>query len=65
MRQHGYSRRRTWRKLHIGVDQATHEFVAVVVSTNNFKDSQILPDLLAQVEDEVSPDFSSPLSIKA
>lgn len=54
VRQHGWSRRRTWRKLHFGVDEATHEFVAVVVSTNSFKDSQILPDLLEQVEDEIS-----------
>lgn len=54
VRQHGYSRRRTWRKLHLGVDQATLEFVAVVVSTNSFKDSQILPDLLEQVEDKIS-----------
>jgi IS5 family transposase len=54
VRQHGWSRRRTWRKLHLGVDQATHEFVAVVVSTNSFKDSQLLPDLLEQVEDEIS-----------
>jgi IS5 family transposase len=53
VRQHGYSRRRTWRKLHIGVDEATLEFVAVVVSTNSFKDSQILPDLLEQVADEL------------
>lgn len=54
VRQHGWSRRRTWRKLHIGVDEATREFVAVVVSTNSFKDSQVLPDLLEQVEDEIS-----------
>jgi len=54
VRQHGYSRRRTWRKLHLAVDQATHEFVAVVVSTNDFKDSQLLPDLLEQVGDEMS-----------
>lgn len=54
VRQHGWSRRRTWRKLHVGVDEATHEFVAVVVSTNSFKDSQLLPDLLEQVEDEIS-----------
>lgn len=53
VRQHGYSRRRTWRKLHLGVDEATGEFVAVVVTTNDFKDSQLLPALLAQVEDEV------------
>jgi IS5 family transposase len=54
VRQHGYTRRRTWRKLHIGVDEATREFVAVVISTNSFKDSQILPDLLEQVEDEIT-----------
>jgi IS5 family transposase len=53
VRQHGYTRRRTWRKLHLGVDEASGEFVAVVVSTNDFKDSQILPDLLEQVEDEI------------
>jgi IS5 family transposase len=54
VRQHGWSRRRTWRKLHLGVDQATGEFVAAVVSTNSFKDSQILPDLLEQVEGKIS-----------
>jgi IS5 family transposase len=54
VRQHGYSRRRTWRKLHLGVDEATHEFVAVVVTTNDFKDSQLLEDLLEQVEGELS-----------
>lgn len=53
VRQHGYTKRRTWRKLHLGVDEATMEFVAVVVSTNSFKDSQLLPDLLEQVEDEI------------
>ncbi len=54
VRQHGWSRRRTWRKLHIGVDQATHELVAALVSTNSVKDSQVLPDLLEQVEDKMS-----------
>ncbi|MFN2454944.1 MAG: IS5 family transposase [Pyrinomonadaceae bacterium] len=53
VRQHGYTKRRTWRKLHFGVDEATHEFVAVMVSTNDFKDSQLLPDLLEQVESEI------------
>jgi IS5 family transposase len=54
VRQHGWSRRRTWRKLHVGVDEATHQLVAAVVSTNSFKDSQLLPDLLDQVADELS-----------
>jgi IS5 family transposase len=53
VRQHGYTRRRTWRKVHLGVDEATGEVVAAVVTTNNYSDSHILPDLLAQVEDEL------------
>lgn len=53
VRQHGYTRRRTWRKLHIGVDEATGEIVAAVVTTNNYTDGQVLPDLLEQVEDEI------------
>jgi len=53
VRQHGYTRRRTWRKLHVGVDEATHEMVAAVVTTNNFTDGQVLPDLLDQIEDEI------------
>jgi hypothetical protein len=32
VRQHGWSKRRTWRKLHLGVDEATGEIVAVVAS---------------------------------
>lgn len=53
VRQHGYSRRRTWRKLHLAVDEATLELVAVVVTTNSFKDSQILPGLLDHVEGKI------------
>jgi hypothetical protein len=53
VRQHGYSKRRTWRKLHLGADEATGEIVAAVVSTNNFTDGQVLPDLLEQIEGEI------------
>jgi len=53
VRQHGYTYRRTWRKVHLGVDEASGEIVAVVVTTNNYHDSQLLPDLLAQVEEEI------------
>jgi len=54
VRQHGWSRRRTWRKLHVGVDEATGEIQAAVAATNNFGDGQVLPDLLAQVEAKLS-----------
>ena len=49
VRQHGYTYRRTWRKLHLGVDEATGLIVAAVVTTNNYSDGQVLPDLLDQV----------------
>lgn len=53
VRQHGYTYRRTWRKVHLGVDEASGEIVAAVVTTNDYHDSQVLPDLLAQVEEEL------------
>ncbi len=53
VRQHGYTRRRTWRKLHLGVDEATGEVAAAVVSTNNFADGQLLEELLGQVAGEI------------
>jgi IS5 family transposase len=54
VRQHGYSKRRTWRKLHLAVNQATGEVLAAVVATNNFTDGQILPELLDQVGDPLA-----------
>jgi hypothetical protein len=54
VRQHGWSHRRTWRKLHLAVDEATGEVAAAMVSTNSFKDSELLPDLLEQVEGTLS-----------
>lgn len=52
-RPHGVSKRRTWRKLHLGVDEATGEIVAMVVTTNDMGDGQVLADLLEQIEDEI------------
>ena len=52
-RQHGISKRRTWRKLHLGVDEATGEIVAAVVTTNDFHDGEVLRDLPNQIEDEI------------
>jgi IS5 family transposase len=54
VRQHGYTRRRTWRKVHVGVDEASGEIVAAVVTTNSAHDSQELPDLLDQVQEEIT-----------
>ena len=52
-RQHGVSKRRTWLKLHLGVDEKTGEILAVVVTPNAISDGEILPDLLDQVPDDI------------
>lgn len=52
-RQHGVSKRRTWRKLHLGVDEATGEIVAMVVTTNDVADGEVLEDILEQIEHEI------------
>jgi IS5 family transposase len=53
VRRYGWSKRRTWRKLHVGVDESSGELVAAVVTTNDFGDGQVLADLLEQVEGEL------------
>jgi hypothetical protein len=53
VRQHGYTYRRTWRKVHLGVDEASGEVVAAVLTTNDYSDSQVLPDLLDQVDEAI------------
>ena len=53
VRQHGYSKRRTWRKLHLGVDETTGEILTGVVSTNNVSDDEVLEDILDGVEGEI------------
>jgi hypothetical protein len=53
VRQHGYSKRRTWRKLHLAVDEASGEVVASALSTNDVGDSEMLPDLLQQIKDPI------------
>jgi hypothetical protein len=52
-RQHGVSKRRTWRKLHLGVDEATGEILVAVASTNNVSDGEVLPEMMDAIEDEI------------
>lgn len=51
VRQHGYSKRRTWRKLHLGVDEKSGEIVAAALSSHNVGDSEMLPTLLEQINE--------------
>jgi len=50
VRQHGYSKRRTWRKLHLGIDEASGEIIAEVLSVSNSSDGRMLPNLLEQID---------------
>ncbi len=54
VRQHGYSKRRTWLKLHLAVDPETHELRAAVVSEPGVTDAEAVPALLDQVEAPIS-----------
>ena len=50
VRKHGWSKRRTWRKLHLAVDAGSHEITAAVVTTADVTDGEVLPDLLEQTD---------------
>ena len=50
VRRHGASKRRTWRTLHLGIDEATNEVLASLLSTNDISDDMAFVDLLDQLE---------------
>ena len=50
-KKHGKSKRRQWRKVHIGIDADTGQVRAVGVTTNDIGDPNMLPDLLKQIPD--------------
>ncbi len=54
VRQHGVSKRRTWRKIHLAVDEATGFVRAAATTTNSVSDGEVLPRLLAQVPDPIA-----------
>lgn len=52
VRQHGYSKRRTWRKLHLGIDGG--EIVAAEMTSNDVGDSEVFASLLEQIDGEIA-----------
>ena len=50
VRLHGASKRRTWRKLHLGVDEASGEILAAELTVASAGDGERLPTLLDQAE---------------
>ena len=47
---HGVGKRRTWRKLHLAVNEANNCILGVVLTTNDLKDNQVLPELMNQID---------------
>ena len=54
VRKHGASKRRTWRKLHIGIDTDTQEIVLVELTTNAEDDAQVASQLLQGKSNKLS-----------
>jgi hypothetical protein len=48
-RKHGGTKRRVWRKIHIGIDEQTLEIRAAEFTTSDVGDAPVLPELLDQI----------------
>ena len=53
MRNHGKSKRRTWRKVHLSVDPETQEIVAEVLTENSGYDADQVEPMLEQINQPV------------
>ncbi len=56
MRKHGYTKRRTWRKVHLATDANTGQICAALMTHQDVTDGEVLPDLLAQLLTDTSID---------
>ena len=48
-RKHGGTKRRIWRKIHVGIDERTLEIRAAEFTTSDIGDAPMLPELLDQI----------------
>ena len=53
VRQHGYSKRRTWRKLHLCVDESNGQILSSSLTDNSYKDNELFKDLVEGLEDHI------------
>jgi hypothetical protein len=54
VRQHGAGKRRTWRKVHLGVDAHVKDVLAVEVTTEQWTDGEVFAGVLEQIEDPLA-----------
>jgi transposase len=57
VRQHGTSKRRTWRKIHIGMDPCTGEILLCEMTKNSASDSNVACHLLDEMEGKIERGF--------
>lgn len=50
VRKHGYSKHRTWRKLHVGANPDTGEIQVAVLTGNNTSDDAVVKEMLEQIK---------------
>jgi len=53
VRTHGASKRRTWRKLHLQIDEATNEVVVAGASENSVSDDEMFVEMLTENEEAI------------
>lgn len=51
VRKHGYSKRRTWRKVHVGMCADSGQVVITGLTTNNVTDDEAMVDMLCSLSD--------------
>jgi hypothetical protein len=54
VRQHGYGKHRTWRKIHIAVDPETSIIHALELTTNSIDDASMTEPLLNDIKDNIN-----------
>lgn len=50
VRRHGYSKHRTWRKLHVGANPDNGEIQVVALTENSISDDAVVKDMLEHIE---------------
>jgi hypothetical protein len=53
VRKHGWSKHRTWLKVHLGVDEATGDILVAETTDNSVHDSQMVNSLLNQTDTSI------------
>jgi hypothetical protein len=56
VRKHGWTKRRTWRKVHLAMDANTGQICAALMTHQDEGDGEVLPDLLDQIPADVAID---------